>query len=487
MSSIKDLQPSIVWNNFYQLTQIPRPSKHEAKVSEYLYNWGISHGLETYRDEVGNIVMKKPATPGYENRKVVVMQGHMDMVPAKTSDSKHDFTTDPIETLIEGDWVTANKTTLGADNGIGVALALSVMEDDSLEHGPLEVLCTVDEEQGMTGARAISAEALGADILLNLDEEEDGALCVGCAGGTNITAEKSYEPVKGTPEGFTLYEIKADKSEGGHSGQDIPLGRINANKSIARVLITLLEEYGCKLVSMNGGTLRNAIPINCEAKVLVPEITRKSVEGEVAIIIKDILDEHKISDPNAEMTFTALDEKADSYVPDADALAFARVLLACPHGAERMSEVIDGLTETSTNMAIVKIENGKFFVKCLTRSSVDPAKDTLLMRQKAVFDLIGADVTMDGSYNGWKPNHKSDILKVCKDVYRKLRGKEIKVSATHGGLECGIFTSKYPHMDMIAFGPTLVFPHSPAEKLCIPTVATTWEYLCEVLKNIPEK
>lgn len=487
MSSIKDLQPNIVWNNFYQLTQIPRPSKHEEKISEYLYNWGIQHGIDTTRDEVGNIVMKKPATPGYENRQTVVMQGHMDMVPAKTSDSAHDFLTDPIETLIEGEWVTANKTTLGADNGIGVALALSAFEDDTLEHGPLELLCTIDEEQGMTGARTISAEALKADILLNLDEEEDGALCVGCAGGTNITAEKDYTPVKNIPAGYTLYEIKADKGEGGHSGQDIPLGRINANKSIARVLITLLEEYGCKLVSMNGGTLRNAIPINSEAKVLVPEITRKTVEGEVAIIIKEILDEHHISDPVAEMTFQACSAQVGEYVPDADALMFVRALMACPHGAERMSELIPGLTETSTNMALVEIVGGKFFVKCLTRSSVDSAKETLLMAQKAVFDLIGANVTMDGSYNGWKPNDKSNILKVCKAVYNKLHGKEIKVSATHGGLECGIFTAKYPNMDMIAFGPTIMYPHSPAEKLCIPTVESTWNYLREVLKNIPEK
>ena len=487
MKTIKDLQPSIVWNNFYKLTQIPRPSSHEEKVSEYLYSWGKEHGIETVRVEVGNIIMKKPATPGYENRKTVVMQGHMDMVPAKTTDSDHDFLKDPIKTIIDGDWVTADRTTLGADNGIGVALALSVMEDDSLEHGPLELLCTVDEEQGMVGARNLSPDVLKAEILLNLDEEEDGALCVGCAGGTNFTAVKEYKSVTTLPEGFSLYEIKADKGEGGHSGQDIPLGRINANKSVARVLITRLEDYGCKLVSMKGGTLRNAIPINCEALVLVPELTRKSAEAAVATIIEDILNEHKISDPVAEMSFTPKTADVTEYVPDGEALAFVRALLACPHGAERMSELIPGLTETSTNMALVGIGDGKFFVKCMTRSSVDAAKDTLLLRQKAIFDLIGAETTTDGSYNGWKPNDKSDILKVCKEVYNKLHGKEIKVSATHGGLECGIFTSKYPNMDMIAFGPTIMYPHSPAEKLCISTVASTWEYLREVLKNIPTK
>lgn len=487
MSTIKDLQPSVVWKNFYQLTQIPRPSSHEEKVSEYLYNWGLSHGLDTTRDKVGNVIIRKPATKGYENRKVVTMQGHMDMVPAKTSDSKHNFLTDPIETVIDGDWVKTKGTTLGADNGIGVSLALAVLESD-VEHGPLEALFTVDEEQGMTGAGALAKDALKGDILLNLDEEEDGALCVGCAGGINVTATKKYKPEAGMPEGYKLYRLSADKGEGGHSGQDIPLGRINANKSVASIVLPLVEEYGCLLVSMEGGTLRNAIPIECHAEILVPKITEKTVVKVVETMIADILGEHKISDPKAEMTFAAVRcGKAKEYVKPADALKFARALMACPHGVERMSEMIPGLTETSTNMALVKIAGGEFFVKSLTRSSVDSAKATLAERERAVFELIGCKVVMDGGYNGWKPNEKSEILTVCKETYKKLNGKYPIVNATHGGLECGLFSGVYPDMDMIAFGPTLCFPHSPAEKLYIPSVGHTFEFLCEVLKNIPGK
>ena len=415
--TIKDLNPTIVWKNFYGLTQIPRPSKHEEKVIEYLYQWGKDHGVETIKDETGNIIMRKPATPGFENRRGVILQGHMDMVPAKTSDSKHDFLKDPIQTVIDGDWVKTNGTTLGADNGIGVSLALSVLESKDLQHGPIEALFTIDEEQGMTGANALSPKALKGEILLNLDEEEDGALCVGCAGGVNVTATKKYKVQTLIPEGYKLYRLSADKGEGGHSGQDIVLGRINANKSVARVLLPLLEEYGCLLVGMEGGSLRNAIAITCHADILVPKLTEKTVVGEVAGLVADILAEHRVSDPKAEMTFEPVRcAKVTECVPAKDALKFVKALLACPHGVERMSEMIAGLTETSTNMALVKIGGGEFFAKSLTRSSVDSAKETLALREKAVFELIGCKVTLDGGYSGWKPNEKSAILKVMKDV-----------------------------------------------------------------------
>lgn len=487
MNSIKDLQPAAVWKNFYQITQIPRPSKHEEKMSKYLYDWGISHGFETIRDKVGNVIIRKAATKGYEKCKGVVMQGHMDMVPAKSSDSKHDFLKDPIETVIDGDWVKTKGTTLGADNGIGVSLALAILESNDVQHGPLEVLVTVDEETGMTGARALASGVLKGDILLNLDEEEEGSLCVGCAGGIDVSASKKYKPVYGTPEGYKLYTLSADKGEGGHSGQDIPLGRINANKSVAYILNTLIDDYGCLLVSMEGGSLRNAIPITCSAKVLVPAITEKTVNGVVAEMIDGILSEHKTSDPKAEMQFKASGEKVKEYVKASDAKKFIKALLACPHGVERMSEMIDGLAETSTNMALVSIKDGVFSVKSLTRSSVDSAKDALAIRQKALFELIGCKVGFDGGYCGWKPNQKSAILQVMKDVYKKLYGKEVKVSATHGGLECGIFGGSYPNWDMIAFGPTIMYPHSPAEKLNIPSVGKSFEFLKEVLKNIPQK
>lgn len=487
MSTIKELQPEIVWKNFYQITQIPRPSKHEEKMSKYLYDWGISHGIDTTRDKVGNIIFRKPATKGYENRKGVVLQGHMDMVPAKASDSTHDFLKDPIQTVIDGDWVKTKGTTLGADNGIGVALAMAVLESNDIEHGPLEVLVTIDEETGMTGANALDAGVLKGDILLNLDEEEEGALCVGCAGGLDISASKSYKPIKEIPDGFKLYTLIADKGEGGHSGQDIPLGRINSNKSVVYILNALLDDYGCLLSSLEGGSLRNAIPITTKAEILVPKLTEKTVQGVVAAMIDEILAEHHLSDPKALMTFTPSKAKATQYVKPLDARKFVKAMLACPHGVERMSEMIDGLAETSTNMALVCVKDGKFSVKSLTRSSVDSAKFTLAAKIKAVFELIGCKVVFEGGYSGWVPNEKSEILKVLQDVYKRLNGKEIKVSATHGGLECGILGSKYPHWDMIAFGPTLLFPHSPAEKLFIPSVGKTFEFIKEALKNIPVK
>lgn len=487
MSTIKDLQPSAVWKNFYALTQIPRPSGHEEKVSEYLYRWATNHGLDVTRDKAGNIIIRKEATPGFENRKGVILQGHMDMVPAKASDSPHNFLTDPIPTVIDGDWVKTNGTTLGADNGIGVSLALAVLETEGLQHGPIEALFTVDEEQGMTGARAIAPGVLKGEILLNLDEEEDGALCVGCAGGVNVTATKKYRPETVVPEGYRLYKLSADKGEGGHSGQDIPLGRINAIKSVVRILLPLVEDYGCLLVDLKGGSLRNAIPIECTAGVLVPKLTEKTVLKVVDGHIADILAEHRISDPAAVMSFCASRCKVKEYVKKADALKFLRALMACPHGVERMSETIAGLTETSTNMALVSVNSGEFFVKSLTRSSIDSAKDTLALREKSLFELIGCKVVLDGEYNGWRPNPDSAILAEMKRIYKELRGVEPVVNATHGGLECGVFCANYPNWDMIAFGPTLMFPHSPAEKLYIPSVGNAFEFLCKVLENIPVK
>lgn len=487
MSSIKDLSPVVVWNNFYSLTQIPRPSKHEEKVSKFLYDWGVAHGLETHRDEVGNIIMRKPATPGFEDCKGVILQGHMDMVPAKASDSKHDFLKDPIPAYIDGDWIRTHGTTLGSDNGIGLALAMAVLESKDLQHGPIEALFTIDEEQGMTGARAISPDALKGDILINLDEELEGSLCVGCAGGVNVTATKKYKPATEVPEGYTLYTLAVDKLNGGHSGADIKLGRANANKVVLHILHGMLEDLGCLLVSFDGGELRNAIPVKAEAKVLVPKLTEKAVKKHIDELFEWEKAEYKISDPNAELTFKSSKAKVTEYVKPNDALKFVKALIACPSGVERMSEVIKGLTETSTNMAIVKIEGGNFFVKSLTRSSVDSAKNKLAIRQQLIFELIGCKVKMDGGYNGWKPNNDSEILAVCKDVYRKLRGEEVNIMATHGGLECGIFGGSYPHWDMIAMGPTLEYPHSISEQLYIPSVGRTWEFLCEILKNIPKK
>lgn len=492
--NISELDPQVVWKNFYGLTRIPRPSKHEEKVSQYLYDFGISHGLETIRDEVGNIVIRKPATPGYENRMGVILQGHMDMVPQKNSDVEHDFLTDPIETRIDGEWVKATGTTLGADNGIGVALGLAVLESDDIEHGPVELLVTIDEETGMTGANALSSKLLKGDLLINCDSESEGELCVGCAGGldTNVTA--SYERVK--PEaGLLCWSLVVKGLRGGHSGMDINLYRANSNILAARILLPLLEKDLIRLLDMEGGTLRNAIPRETEATVYVPADKLSKVKKLVRKAEEEIKAEFALADPDVRVDFgpyvCAEGEKCSRadclYVEQTAAIRFMRAILACPNGVERMSDSIPGLTETSNNLAMVKICRGKFSVKTLLRSSLDCAKEALSRRIESAFVLAGCKVSFTGGYSGWAPNNASVILKVMRETYARIYGKEPVITATHGGLECGILGSKYPHWDMVSFGPTIMYPHSPDEKLFIPSVERSWNYLKEVLKSIPEK
>jgi len=492
--SITNLDPQIVWKNFHALTQIPRPSKHEEKVSEYLYNYGKSLGLETIRDEVGNIIIRKPATPGYENRMGVIMQGHMDMVPQKNSDVDHDFEKDPIQTWIDGEWVKAKGTTLGADNGIGVALALSVLESKDIEHGPVEVLVTIDEETGMTGANALAAKVLKGDLLINCDSEAEGELCVGCAGGLDTNVSATYERV--APEkDYLCYSLIVKGLLGGHSGMDIKLYRANSNILSARILLPLLTKGVVKLLDMEGGTLRNAIPRETESTVYVPKDKLAKAKKMVKQAAEEIKKEFAHADPNIEVIFApyvpAEGEKCNHadclYVEDAAAERFMRAILACPNGVERMSDTLPGLTETSNNLAMVKIYRGKFMVKTLLRSSIDCAKEALSRRIESAFVLAGCKVTFTGGYSGWAPNEASIILKVMKETYKKMYGKDAEIVATHGGLECGILGSKYPNWDMVSFGPTIMYPHSPDEKLFIPSVERSWTYLKEVLRSVPAK
>ena len=335
--TIKDLNPSIVWNNFYGLTQIPRPSKHEAKVQEYLLKWGKEHGVEVFRDDTGNIIFRAPATPGMENRRGVILQGHMDMVPQKTGDSTHNFLTDPIKTLIDGDWVTADRTTLGADNGIGVAMGLSVLEDKSLKHGPVEVLVTYDEETGMTGANSLKPDVLQGDILINLDSEEEGELCVGCAGGLDVSADFKYRMYK-TPDGFVGYKLTINGLQGGHSGMDISLYRANANKAVCRILLPLLEQYDIRLVSFRGGSLRNAIPFEACAEILVPSANAKKVKALVEKIFAQTKSEFIESDPGANMTYEKLAKPAPKYIQPSVVLRAVKSIIACPSSVIRMSQ-----------------------------------------------------------------------------------------------------------------------------------------------------
>jgi dipeptidase D len=485
MSSIRELVPVEVWKHFDTLTRIPRPSKKEAEVIAHMKKFGEDLGLETIVDEVGNVIIKKPATPGMEHRKTVVLQAHLDMVPQKNSDTDFDFEKDPIEALIDGEWVTANGTTLGSDNGIGAAAAMAVLESGILKHGPVEALFTVDEETGMTGAFGLKPGLLEADILLNMDSEDEGELTVGCAGGINVSASKKYAP-EDTPAGYTTYNLFIKGLKGGHSGLDINLGRANANKLLFRFLMQAEADLRIRLSEAGGGDLRNAIPRESIAVVAVPADLEPAFENLVAKTREMYRKEFAETEPglsfSCEKTFTP-----EKLVPEEDQYRFIRAVFACPNGVQRMSQSIPGLVETSNNLAVVSIKDGEFQALNLTRSSVDSAKDATAWKIAGVFQLIGAEVEMEGSYPGWKPNMDSAILKVCQEVYRKNFGKVPGTNAMHAGLECGLLGGIYPNLDMISFGPTIRFPHSPDEKVEIVTVKKFWEFLVAILENIPEK
>lgn len=485
--TIKELDPKIVWKNFYGLTRVPRPSKHEEKVQDYLLKWGEEHGVDVKKDDTGNIIFTVPATEGFENRKGVIMQAHMDMVPQKTADTDHDFLTDPIETWIDGEWVKAKGTTLGADNGIGIALALSVLEDKSLKHGPLEALITYDEETGMTGAGNLKPGVLKGDILLNLDSEEEGELCTGCAGGIDGTADFSFRSYKAL-EGTVNRTLTIKGLKGGHSGMDISLFRGNANKIVCRILAALLSEFGdLKVASVNGGSLRNAIPFEAQAEIIFPA----AIEAEVkALCEKKFVEskfEYQFSDPDMEFIYGVPDSPVRRYISPSVVGRAVKAILACPHGVERMSDTLHGLTETSTNMAIVRTENGHIYVKSLTRSSIDAAKMALCDSIRFVFELAGARYSTSGAYSGWAPKLGTPMIKVLEDTYKSLFGKDLKITATHGGLECAIMGAKYPNWEMVSIGPDILYPHSPDERLKIDSVARTWDFVKAVLENIPEK
>lgn len=484
--TIKDLNPQIVWKNFYAMTQIPRPSKKEGKAVEFLYNFGKGLGLETYKDEIGNIIIRKPATPGMENRMGVILQAHMDMVPQKNADKVHDFEKDPIEAYVDGEWVRANGTTLGADNGMGVAVALSVLESKDLVHGPVEVLITIDEETGMTGARELKPGLLKGDILINLDSETEGELYVGCAGGLDVEAVMDYEECAAPASGYVPFRLNVKGFKGGHSGMDIILGRANANKLMARVLLPLMRDMGALLCSVEGGTLRNAIPREAFAVILVPSANVEAVRSSVAKAAGEIKEEYSIADPDGEVFLE--DTAAPAvYIEEKAALRYIRAVHCCPNGVERMSDAMPGLVETSNNMAVIRTVGGKASVLTLMRSSVDSAKDAYAEDIRCLFELAGARITFSGGYSGWAPKMDSPILATMKHIYKGLYGNEPAVMAIHAGLECGILGGTYPNWDMISCGPTIKSPHSPDERVNIATVGKWWDFIRKVLEEIPVK
>lgn len=485
MSEIKNLNPQRVWKHFYSLTQIPRPSKKEAKVIEFMKNFGENLGLETIVDHIGNVIIRKPATPGMENRMGVIFQGHLDMVPQKNSDKTHDFEKDPIEAFVDGDWVTANGTTLGADNGMGCAAAMAVLESDDLVHGPVEALFTIDEETGMTGANELKPGFLKGDILMNLDSEDEGELYVGCAGGVDVNVSMDYPQID-APAGYTAFKLAVTGLKGGHSGMDINIGRSNSNKLLFRFLNHCIYHFDIKLSEVMGGSLRNAIPRESFATVMVPEKEAAAFETEVKKFETIFAKEFSGTEP--ELKMFAEKTSAPAKVIEKEAMVkIIKATFACPHGVERMSDAMPGLVETSNNLAIVKCIDGKYIVNCLVRSSVDSAKEGAMYKIGTTFDLIGANVSFDGAYPGWKPNMDSPILKTMLTTYEGLYGKTPEIKAIHAGLECGLLGSVYPNWDMISFGPTIRYPHSPDEKVHIASVEKFWNYIVETLKNVPVK
>ncbi len=482
--NIQNLEPKEVWSHFHSLTQIPRPSKHEEKVCAFVVEFGKKLGLETFQDETGNVIIRKPATPGMENRKGIVLQGHVDMVPQKNSDKQHDFEKDPIEAYIDGEWVTANGTTLGADNGMGSAAMMAVLESKTIKHGPIEALFTIDEETGMTGAFGLKGGVLKGDILMNLDSEDEGELYVGCAGGIDASIAVPYTETA-VPADYEAFKISVTGLKGGHSGMDIILGRGNANKIMFRLMQKLRKEHKAHLVSIDGGSLRNAIPREAFAVIAAPKAAAAAVKQLVNDMHDVMAKELSATEPDFKMTIEAA--TADKMMDDASQARVINVVRALPNGVMRMSDSMPGLVETSTNLAIVKSENGNVNIACLLRSSVDSAKESLGAIMESVAELAGAKIQLAGGYPGWKPNMDSVILNLMKERYQKLYGKTPEVKAIHAGLECGLLGGVYPNWDMISFGPTIRFPHSPDEKVNIATVKKFWDYLVDVLENAPAK
>lgn len=485
-NEIRNLEPKALWNKFADLNAVPRPSKKEERVIEFMMRFGQELGLETIKDEVGNVIIKKPATAGMENRKIVVLQSHLDMVHQKNNDTIFDFDTQGIDMYVDEDWVRARGTTLGADNGIGVATIMAILESKDIEHPALEALFTIDEETGMTGAMGLKGGVLDGQILLNLDTEEDDEIDIGCAGGVDVTATAEYDE-EVTPEGSVGYQITVKGLNGGHSGMDIHKGLGNANKIMNRLLFDGYDSFGLQIASINGGSLRNAIPRESVAKVIIASIYDEAFDFDMQQIINDIKREFQTTEPNLEVVIEKLDETPKKVMPSMAQYFFVRAMYTAHNGVYRMSADFEDLVETSNNIAKVEVTDGKLSIKCLTRSSVETSKFDLANSLRAAFELMGCEVEFSGSYPGWNPNPKSEILDVLVAIYKEQNKTEPNVVACHAGLECGILGTNYPNMDMISFGPTIRGAHSPVERVSIKSVQKYWSFVLEILKNIPSK
>ena len=473
-----------MWNNFADLNAVPRPSKKEERVIQFIKDFGQKLGLETIQDEVGNVIIKKPASPGMENRKTVLMQSHLDMVHQKNADTDFDFSTQGIQMYVDGDWVKAKGTTLGADNGIGVASIMAVLASKEIVHPPIEALFTIDEETGMTGALGLKGGMLQSEIMLNLDTEDDRELTIGCAGGVDVTAIGTYqtEEISG---GSKSYKLSVKGLTGGHSGMDIHLGRGNANKLMNRLLFIVTEQFGLRISSIDGGSLRNAIPRESFAIVSVTETEEADFKKFVDAQFEILKTEYRTTDPNITVSLELVEASGKVLAAEFQK-KLLRALYACPNGIYRMSPDISGLVQTSNNLARVLVNEGSYSIQCLTRSSVDSEKMDLAQAIQSAFELAGASVDFKGSYPGWMPRPDAGIVKLMADLYREMYQDEPHVNACHAGLECGIVGANYPKMEMISFGPNITGAHSPDEKVQISSVQKYWNFLLETLKRIPE-
>ena len=485
MSEIKDLQPECVWRNFYDLTQVPRPSGHLEKVQQFLLDFAKKVGVEAFKDSANNIVMRKPASPGMENRKTVMLQAHMDMVPQKTPDSTHNFETDPIQTWIDGEWVKTKGTTLGADNGLGIAAIMAVMEDKTLKHGPIEALCTADEETGMYGANDLPTGQMNSDILLNLDTEDEGEMIVGSAGGVDITGTIEYKPVE-TEEGDKAIKVTIKGLKGGHSGLEINEGRANANKQMVRFVREAISLCDARLAEWHGGNMRNAIPNSCVVVLTVPaenvEATKELVEDWKEQIVED---DYGIEDA---IEFFCEDvETPKTEVPADIQDNLIDAIYACHDGVIRMIPTIPTKVETSSNLAIINITDSKAEMLILARSSSESMKDYVTKTVSSAMAMVGMKVITSGDYFGWNPNPNSPMVALMSKIYKDLFNQDPTVQVCHAGLECSVILGKYPGLDIVSFGPTIRSPHTAGERAHIPSVTKFWQFLVKTLEEIPVK
>ncbi|KKO45387.1 aminoacyl-histidine dipeptidase [Arsukibacterium ikkense] len=485
MAALGALYPQPLWQWFAQICAIPHPSKHEQALSQHIQAWARGLGLNVLEDKVGNLIIKKPATAGMENRKAVVIQAHLDMVPQKNADKVHDFTKDPIDAYIDGDWVTANGTTLGADNGIGMASALAILGSSEIKHGPLEVLLTIDEEAGMTGAFGLQPGILQAEILINTDSEQEGEIYMGCAGGVDaeFSVPLNWQTVPANSAAVTL---SLSGLKGGHSGVNIHLGRGNANKLLARFLVTEARELQLQLSDLSGGSLRNAIPREATVTLCLPAAKLDLLQQKLQRFEQLVQQELAVVEPAIKLSMS------DAAMPtqvmaDASQQALLNLLHACPNGVMRMSDDVPGVTETSLNMGVISTEGDKVQVLCLIRSLIDSGREHVETMLASLAELAGAEVSFSGAYPGWKPEPDSPVMKIVNDTYQDIYQKQPVIMVIHAGLECGLFKKPYPEMDMVSIGPTIRYPHGPDEMVNIETVGQYWQLLLAVLERIPVK